>query len=74
MLDNLRDQASNSPFFQGDEPNDPELEPKPTPVRRSSGRFLGMTAVQRLIFSIFLLATVCVVGVLCLLVTERIWL
>ena len=37
-------------------------------------RFLGMTSAQRFVISILLLATVLVVGTLCLLLTEKIWL
>lgn len=35
-------------------------------------RFLGMTAGQRLVISLTLLLTVVVVGMLCLLVTEKV--
>ena len=37
-------------------------------------RLMGMTAAQRLVISIMLLATVFILGLMCLLVTGRIWL
>jgi hypothetical protein len=36
-------------------------------------RFLGLTSVQRFIISLLLLGAVIVIGVLCLLITEKIW-
>jgi hypothetical protein len=36
-------------------------------------RFLGLTSAQRFIISLLLLGAVSVIGVLCLLVTEKIW-
>jgi hypothetical protein len=46
----------------------------PARAPRPERRILGMTAGQRLVISIMLLATVFVVGLMCLLVTGRIWL
>ncbi|MGE5249931.1 MAG: hypothetical protein ACM3QS_06910 [Bacteroidota bacterium] len=71
MLDNLRDDASSSPFFEDDNPS-PELnfEAVPPPrVRR--GRFLGMTPFQRFIIAVMLMLMVCLVGAMLLLVTGR---
>jgi hypothetical protein len=79
MFDNLRDDSS----FYEEEPNDLYQEPTPAaqaqPIvatRRSSShgrsvRFMGMTAQQRFLLSVMLLITVCVMGVLAMLVTGR---
>jgi hypothetical protein len=72
MLDNLRDDASARPFFEDDEPSLPP-EPEPAPVRRLPGtKFLGMTPIQRFVLSVLLMLTVCLVGTMFLLVTEKI--
>jgi hypothetical protein len=77
MFDNLRDDSS----FYEDEPNDLNQEPaapaQPTvAIRRSSPhrrnpRFMGMTAQQRFLISVMLLITVCVMGVLTMVLTGR---
>ena len=72
MFDNLRD----SSFYEEEEQNK-ELytEPVPQPAvvrrRRKSGRFLGMTAQQRFLLSMMFLFTVCVMGVLAMMVLGR---
>ena len=72
MFDNLRESASQSPFFQNKKP--PE-EPKPAPQKTSkSGSFLGMTPVQRFIIALMLFMMVCVFGSFILLATGKIWL
>jgi hypothetical protein len=76
MFDNLRDDSS----FYEDEPND--LYPQPAapaqPVvatrrslRRREARVMGMTAQQRFLLSVMLLITVCVMGVLAMVITGR---
>jgi hypothetical protein len=73
MLDNLRESASQSPFFQ-DQP-DPEEEKKASRRRRKdSTHFLGMTPVQRFVIALMLFMMVCVFGSFILLATEKIWL
>jgi hypothetical protein len=73
MLDNLRESASQSPFFQ-DQP-DPDEEKKASRRRRKdSGHFLGMTPVQRFVIALMLFMMVCVFGSFILLATEKIWL
>ena len=75
MFDNLRDDSS----FYEDEPNDlyqePAAEAQPIVAtrrrRHSSARFMGMTAQQRFLLSVMLLITVCVMGVLAMVVTGR---
>ena len=74
MFDNLRDDASPS-FYEEDTefPKDNvEVSVPLTPKRRANGKFLGMTATQRLIISIMLLVAVCTLGTMCLLLTGRI--
>lgn len=71
MLDNLRESASQSPFFQEEQPPEPK-KPAPSPRRRRSGRFLGMTAVQRFVLSLMLFMMTCMLGTLFLMVTEKI--
>jgi hypothetical protein len=67
MLDDFREQASSSSYY--DEPEETFEEVKPY---RPKKRILGMTAGQRLVIALMLLFTVCVLGTLALLVTERI--
>lgn len=75
MLDNLRESASQSPFFQeGQTP--PEQKQKPS-NRRNQGatrNFLGMTPVQRFVVVLMLFMMVCVFGAFILLATEKVWL
>ena len=68
MFDNLRDSAESSSFYEEDQ-NDLYKEPTatsqaPAKKRRSSGRFLGMTAQQRFFVSLMLFFTVCIIGTL----------
>ena len=67
MLDDFREQASTSPYYE--EPEETFEEVKPY---RPKKRILGMTAGQRLVIALLLLFTVCILGTLVLLVTERI--
>jgi hypothetical protein len=71
MLDNLRDSASQSPFFQE------EQKPPQPPDRRqrrgpSDGKFLGMSPAQRFILALMVFLMVCVLGSFLLLVTQKI--
>jgi len=84
MFDNLREDANNSPFdgapFYEDAATFEEAERRPAaaaPRRRaslstSSGRFLGMTPLQRFILAFMLLMAVCALGSMCLLITGKI--
>jgi uncharacterized protein involved in exopolysaccharide biosynthesis len=71
MLDNLRDQAASSPFFQQEEI--PLAEPAPVgpPPRKTIDQLTGMNARQRLILAAMLLVVVCLLGTMALLVTGR---
>ena len=73
MFDNLRDSASN---FYEEEQNDLYKEPEAKPAarskrRRSSGKFLGMTAQQRFILSLMFFLMVCVGGTLVMFVLGK---
>ena len=72
MFDNLRD----SSFYEEEDQNkDLYQDPAPRPVavrgRRRNTRFLGMTAQQRFLLSLMFLFTVCVMGVLAMMVLGR---
>jgi hypothetical protein len=72
MLDDLREQASDSDFFEG---GDDGFEYSDTRVSQGTIRhFLGMTPVQRFVIAVMILLMVCVMGSFFLLVTERIFL
>ena len=71
MLDNLRDSASKSPFFQEEE-SPPETTTESAPKHSTGGVFLGMNALQRFILAIIVFMMTCVVGSFCLLITEKI--
>lgn len=66
MFDDLRDLSGEPVTYE-----DFDYEEKPRGPER---RIFGMTAVQRFILSLMLLVTVVVLGSMCLLVTERVWL
>jgi hypothetical protein len=67
MLDEFREQASTSPYYE--EPEETFEEVKP---HRRKKRILGLTAGQRLVIALMLLFMVCILGTLALLVTEKI--
>jgi hypothetical protein len=65
MLDEFRDQAG--PYYEEEETYE-EIKP-----RRPKGKtFLGMTPAQRFIIAVLFLCMVCFLGVLVLVVTERV--
>lgn len=67
MFDELRETADD----------EPALEIGARPKRKAAGpepRIFGMTAGQRLVLSILFFATVFVLGLSCLLITQRLWL
>lgn len=72
MLDNLRDDGSTRPFFEDEEEPVPPAKPEPAPVRVQATKFLGMTPIQRFVISVLIMMTVCVLGTMFLLVTEKI--
>jgi hypothetical protein len=70
MLDNLRDDAESS--FYEEDTLPPEKAIAPPPRRRSSGKFLGMTPIQRFIIALMLMVAVFASGTVCLLLTNKI--
>ena len=72
MLDDLREQASSSDLFEGEE-NGFEYSDAKAP-RETLRLFFGMTPVQRLVITVMILLMICVMGSFFLLVTERIYL
>jgi hypothetical protein len=73
MLDNLRESASQSPFFQEDQ-KPPDEDSDSESRSTSSKNFLGMTPVQRFILALMLFMVVCIFGAFILIVTQRVWL
>ena len=65
MLDDFRNEANASPYFE--ETTEYFEEVKPASRR---GNLLGMTAAQRLVLAIMLFMMTCIVGSLMLLVFE----
>lgn len=66
MFDDLRDTADEEPMLEiGAQPQPKMAGPEP--------RIFGMTGGQRLVLSILFFATVFVLGLSCLLITEKIW-
>ena len=80
MLDNLRDDASGSPFFDDDDElpdflDEDEQEAEAPKQQSDPFAFLKpimiLTPVQRFILSTLLFMTVCIIGVMALLVTGK---
>ena len=66
MFDNLRDLS--------DQQSDPAYDPNYVAESLPAPRVLGMTAGQRFILSLLLLGAVVMLGILCLVITQRVWL
>ena len=79
MLDNLREDASASPFFDDEELPDflEDDEKKEAPQKSQSDPFaflkpvMRLTPMQRFIIATLLFMTVCIIGSMFLLVTGR---
>jgi hypothetical protein len=72
MFDNLRDESSSSPFYDDDKAQIQTAVGAALPNARSrSTRFLGMTAQQRFIIAVMLMIAVCVLGMMCMLITGK---
>jgi hypothetical protein len=69
MFDNLRDLSDGSSLFE--DPADAQYATGPKGPQR---RFLGLTPAQRFLLSLMLFASVVMIGLMCLLVTEKFWL
>jgi hypothetical protein len=68
MFDNLREASGGSDLY--DERDQGVFARAP---RSRGGRILGLTPGQRLVISILLFLTVLIMGVMCLLVTGRVF-
>jgi hypothetical protein len=67
MLDEFREQAGADLYYEEEEETFEEVKPARPKTRR-----FGLTAVQRLVLSLLFLMTVCVLGVLFLVVTGKV--
>lgn len=70
MFDNLRRLSDGEDPFIEEEREIPFEVQETRPPRRN---FLGMTPGQRLILSLLLLGTVIILGLMCLMVTEKVF-
>jgi hypothetical protein len=70
MFDNLREQASSTPFYE-DEAQFQSVEGINPAASPASSRFLGMTPMQRFIISVMLMIMVCAIGAMFLVVTGK---
>jgi hypothetical protein len=69
MFDNLRNESDGPSYNEA-----PDLETSVQPKRKGpERRVMGMTAGQRLVLSILLLFTSIVMGAMCLLVFQKVW-
>jgi hypothetical protein len=72
MFDNLRDDAASSFYEEDTQPPDEEAIAAVAPRRKPGGKLWGMTPIQRFIIAVMLMLTVCILGMMCLLVTGKI--
>ncbi|MBI2757934.1 MAG: hypothetical protein HYX49_04570 [Chloroflexi bacterium] len=72
MFDNLREQANSSPFYE-DEAQFQEAAgtSAAAPRHSSGGRILGMTPAQRFVIAVMLMFTVCILGLLAMVVLGK---
>jgi hypothetical protein len=70
--DSFREQADDNVFLEPEKPAGAAPATSTRRVRRQRGNFMGMTAVQRFIIAVMLLFMTCLLGTLCLLVTQKI--
>lgn len=75
MLDNLRDQASATPYEESNDDMFGDLgelgAQAGTPLPRRRGQFLGMSPQQRFVIAVMFMFMVCLLGVMALLVTGK---
>jgi hypothetical protein len=71
--DSFREQADDNVFVEPEKPAEAAPAAPKRRARRRRGNFLGMTAVQRFIIAVMLLFMICLLGTLCLLVTQKIY-
>ena len=68
MLDDLRDQASDSDYFDAEQ-QDYDFEEEEVAIAPRK-QFLGMSAPQRFLIAVMLLLMTCILSTFCLLVSE----
>jgi len=71
MFDNLREDASSSPYFQDDAKFSTAAGTASEPATSRPRKLFGMTPVQRFIIAVMLAIVVCNLGLMCLLITGR---
>lgn len=71
MFDNLREEVSAKPFADEEEAKFQPAAGTESSGRRS-GRFLGMTPIQRFVVAVMFFLSVCVIGSLFLLIMGKI--
>ena len=71
MFDNLRDDAESSFYEDDTQPPNEEFDISAR-KRKSGGKILGMTPIQRFIIAVMLMIAVCTLGAMCLLLTGKI--
>ncbi len=71
MFDGLRKDASDTSGFDEQVEFFPEDKSAAPARRRKSGQFLGMTAQQRFFVAVMLMIAVCVLGMMCMVLTKR---
>ncbi len=69
MFDNLREITDDPSEFDGPVESIFEQDFE----EAGDGRIMGMTAGQRFFISLMLLATVVILGITCLMVTQKVW-
>jgi len=75
MLDDLREQASSSDYFNDEaekEAVDPTFNYKEPAAKKDKALFLGMTPNQRFVIAVMLMLMVCIMGVFFLVLTEKV--
>jgi hypothetical protein len=71
MFDGLRNDASNTSGFDDQVEFFPEDKPAASARRRKPGQFLGMTAQQRFFVALMLMIAICMLGIMCMVLTKR---
>lgn len=72
MFDDLRQLTDDEPLFDSPKAEEPFKAEAPV-ARARRGYFLGMTPGQRFMLSLLLLGTVVVLGLMCLMVTGKVF-
>ncbi len=73
MFDNLREDAASASYFEEETKYKPAANTKAAAIpAKPSRRILGMTGMQRFVITFMLFMTVCVLGAMALLITNKI--